>query len=323
MHFDKALKLIKQSKTIAVVGHVRPDGDTVGSALTLKMGFEAMGKAVDVFIDETDGEIPKYFSYISGFNAINPKPAERYDLLIIIDSSDEKRIGKYTKLRDKTAAVLVIDHHLDNQVKADLAVINTDAASCGEILYDFFTENNIEITKEIATALFTSISSDTGCFLFPNTTAHTHFVASELLKKDIDRETILYYNFRVYDPKSINGLLRVLKEIKFVNGGRIAITYLDYRLVKKLNFDNDERHKLQKYAIDANGVRASIFITENEPGSFHISLRSHGEVNVANVAKIFGGGGHKNASGAIIQGKYKEIIKNIISEVEKAIEGAE
>ena len=316
--FKNALKLLTDAKSVALVGHIRPDGDCIGCCSALRLWFLSQKKQADVYID---GQIPESLNYITGVTEFKTDIANltdipAYDLLLFVDCGDDRRIGACNILRESSRRVLCIDHHLNNSVTCDTLVCNTNMASCGEIIFDLFTQNNVNITQEMATALFTSVSSDTGCFLYPNTTAHTHRVAADLVEKGIDREMIMYYNFRVYDPKLIRGLLLVLKNIRFTSGGRIAITHLSNKFCRRYDFDHEERHKFQQYAIDAKGVRASVFLTETQPGQFHVSLRSHGNVNMAAVAEKYGGGGHRNAAGFIITGKYKNFIDTLIKDVE-------
>jgi len=335
--FKNMHQMLRDATTVAITMHIRPDGDAIGSALALRMALFNMGKRAYVFVE---GEAPKNFNYIHGWtkiiNSINTDDAEassltlqdgqciievenNYDLLVILDTGDEHRIGASKRLRDKCSKVLVFDHHLNPTIKADTVVSNPTMSSVGAMLFEFFEKYDIQVTKAMATALYTAVSSDTGCFLFPNTTWYTHYVASELMKIGIDVGDINYRNFRVYDPKTLDGMMKVLEKIQFVNDGKIAITYLDYKLVKKYNFDHDERHRFQRYATDADGVMVSIFLTEMERDEFNISLRANDQVNVADIAKQFGGGGHKNAAGMTAKGRYKVVIKQLLSAVEEAL----
>ena len=317
--FGNAFDLIKTAKTAAIVGHIRPDGDCVGSCLAMQMAFQDMGKKAEVFID---GVIPKQFYYLRGVDQIQTTlPTDKqFDLLVIIDTSSEDRLSIFTELRAHCKKVLCFDHHLGINIKADRVVTNPDRASCGELLYEFFTANKVRVTPDMATALYTSVSTDTGCFLYASTTAYTHIVAAELINIGVDIQTINYYNFRVYDKRLVAGFRQVLRNLHFRNGGTISITRLTLRNNKKYQFDFEERHKFKQYASDARGVRASIFLTQEGRNTHHVSLRSHGDVNVATVAKVFGGGGHKNAAGFTIHGKYTKIVKQIVHELEKVLQ---
>ncbi|MCL2756161.1 MAG: bifunctional oligoribonuclease/PAP phosphatase NrnA [Firmicutes bacterium] len=322
--FKDMRTLLRDAQKIAITMHLRPDGDCLGTAAALRLALLRMKKDVDVFVC---GEVPSNLQYLEGVSEFyivaekNDKGFEfdTYDLLVIVDTADGHRLGSCQALIESSDKVIVFDHHLNPTIRCDLLVSNPTRASCGEMMFEYFVTHNVNITRPMAVALYTAISSDTGCFLFPNTTAYTHHAASELMNKGIDITHVNYSNFRVYDPKTLSGLMEVLKNIKFVADGQIAITYLSYKMVKKYKFDHDERHRFQRYAIDAQGVKVSIFLTEQERDSFNVSLRSHGDINVSKIANHFGGGGHKNAAGLTIKGRYKNIIKQIVEKVEEIL----
>ena len=348
--FGNMFEMLQEAETVAVTMHIRPDGDSIGTALALKEALKAMGKRVWVFSEDIDIAYQNNFATISGFSKIahsnsievvhtddcedtNCKGHIRFthntpftevtlpciDLLVVVDAGEVHRLGENARLIGYSKKVLIFDHHLNANMECDTLVQNIERASCGEMMYEFFAEHNIEISKNMAEALYTAVSSDTGCFLFPNTTWYTHHVASELMKLNIDVAGINYRNFRAYEPKSLEGFMRVLSEIKFLSGGRITLTYLSHSLIQKYQFDHEERHRFQKFATDAKGVMVSIFVQEKEKGEFNISLRSVGDTNVAEIAQNFGGGGHKNAAGLQMKGRYKDIVKDLLEHVERAI----
>lgn len=315
--FKTAYDLINKSQTIAIVGHIRPDGDCVGSALALNSVLEEMGKTVSIFFDD---EIPKQFDYLEGFEKIQNDALSVdevvYDLLIIVDLNSADRLGRFGFLRERCNKVICFDHHIGFNIEdVDVVVSRTDYASCGEIIYKFFVANNIKMNKQIADALYTSVSTDTGCFLYPATTSSSHIIAAELMNLGCDFEKINYLNFQVYDPVIIKGLRQILRHLRLRCGGQLSYS----RLRNGKMFDAGARHKLKQYITDIKGVRVSILILQEGRRYYHVSLRSHGDVNVGIPAKHFGGGGHKNASGFTISGKYKKVVKQIVAEVEKQI----
>ena len=307
--------MAKEANTVAIVGHVRPDGDAVGSALAMQAALEKNGKHVSVFFD---GGVSDQFSYLEGFDKImDTLPASRdFDLLIIVDMNATDRIGEFECLTTTSTKIMCIDHHIGNSVKGDLIISDTSYASCGEMIYEFFVSNEIKITKQIADALYTSVSTDTGCFMYPCTTARSHRIAAELMEIGCDVEQINYINFRVFDRRFINGLKQIGHDLTFARDGKISLT----RLKKSNSYCASERHKFKQYISDIKGVKISILIAEDSENEFNVSLRSHGSVNVAAVAKEFGGGGHKHAAGFTIRGKYKKIARQIIKEVEKLLD---
>lgn len=320
--FEEIHKIIKSAKTAAIVGHMRPDGDCVGSCVAMRLALLSIGYDIaDIYID---GAVTSTFDYMAECKNIITKlfddpESKKYDLMIILDCGDEGRLGVFSGLRAYCKNVICVDHHQNNSVEANVTLVETQYPSVGAILYEYFREYDVKITKDIATALYTSIASDTGCFLFSNTTAQSHRIAADLMEHGINMEEINYYNFRVYDAQNIGILIYVLKNIKLYANKQIAVVCLPYSVIKKLSIDNDFRHRFQKYAEDIEGVRASVCLSERERGVFHVSLRSHGETNVAQVAEHFGGGGHRNAAGFQKNGNYKQLLKEVIDKLEKAL----
>jgi phosphoesterase RecJ-like protein len=324
--FGKTSTLLKQAQTIAIVGHIRPDGDSIGSSMALRYALLDMGKkTVDVFVDD---HVPDNFFYFRDFYKIKDKDFitnnawQKYDLLVIVDSSTEDRLGRCTQLRDHVKNVLVIDHHVNTTVMGDVVVSNPDHVSIGTMLYEYFTDpkTKIEITRDIATGLYTSMATDTGCFAQANTTSYSHRAAADLIDQGIDLETINYNNFRLYNRSILPGLGYALRNIKFFISGEVAVINIPHKVMKKFGLGG-EMHQFKKYASEANGVRVGVIMTEREKGKFNVSLRSHGDADVATVAQSFGGGGHKNASGFVANGKTKsrKLLKEILARVEKCI----
>jgi phosphoesterase RecJ-like protein len=315
--FEQLYCAIKAAKTAAIVGHVRPDGDSVGCSVAMRLALVGLGyRHVDMFVD---GEIPETFDYMSesrNFNKPTLPTDNKYDLLFILDSSDISRLGKCSDLTTRAQKIIVIDHHLGTSFDADLIISDSKRASAGEILFDFFESHKIKITRDIATALYTSISSDTGCFLFPCTSSYSHSVATKLLGYGIDLESIHYRNFRVVDPRNFGGLVYVLKKCKFFHNGKISLVCFPAKIVKKYKVDDQMRHRFQKFASDVIGVRISAFITGVDRRTFNVSLRSHGDANVAQIASGLGGGGHKNASGFTAKGRLRDVARKTVKAIQ-------
>ena len=312
-------KMINHAQNIAVVGHHNPDGDCIGCCVAMSLWLESKGKNVAIF---ADGDIPEKFSYMPKVQEFNAHPEiEHFDLLIVLDLSDSKRLGVWENLPNISDQIIVIDHHIKPAFKrVNILIDMPQYASCGEIIFELFELLKVKLTIEMATALYTSIICDTGCFLFSNTTANTHRVAEALMERHkLEIEMINFRNFRAYDRCVIPVVTYVLKNMKFEFGGRLSISVLPYKIVKKWNLNYESRHGLFKYATDANGVISSIFITELAKGEFNVSLRSLGDIDVAKIAQKLNGGGHRNASGATYKGQLKDLKQILIAEFAKVL----
>jgi len=212
--------------------------------------------------------------------------------------------------------IIVFDHHIGLTINADLVISRPTASATGEIIFEFLLSNDVKITKPIADALYTAISTDTGCFLYPSTTAATHRAAAALMDTGIDIETINYSCFRAHDQKFITDIQKVLGKLKYRRGGEIVFVSL---VMKR--FAESDRDKIKQIVADIRGVRVSIIMARTEKKMFYISLRSHGNVHVEKVARYFGGGGHKNAAGFNVEGRYKSIRKRVLRVVEDLLDG--
>ena len=316
---EKIKQMVSQAKTVAVVGHRNPDGDCIGCCAAVAEWLESKGKSVSIFVD---GDLSDKFSYIRKLDQFNlGADKEHFDLLNVLDLNDPDRMGVWQSLIAKSDKVMVIDHHIKPLFKqCDLLIDMPDFASTGVIIYRLFELLKVKITMEIATALYTSIACDTGCFLFTNTKAETHQVVASLMQKQkIDIETINFRNFRAYERSNMPLIAYVMKNMKFAFDGKLSIVVLPYKVVKKWNLNYESRHGLFKYATDVSGTISTIFLTELNKDDFNISLRSLGDIDVAKIAQTVGGGGHKNASGASYQGKCKDLLKVLLAEFAKVI----
>jgi phosphoesterase RecJ-like protein len=316
---DEINKIVSAAQTFAVVGHTNPDGDCIGCCVAVAEILINAGKSVSIFADGRVGEKFSYMPMAEQFNAHEPR--EYYDVLFIVDLNESSRLGKWEFLMERADKIIVLDHHINPTIEPTVLISMPERASTGEIMFNCIEKMGAEevLNKRIAEALYTSIACDSGCFLFANTTAYTHYVAQQLMKFDIDIETINFKNFREYNRRFIPIIAYVLNTMKFELDGRLAISVLPYAKVKKWRLTHDERHTFFKYTTDSSGVVASIFLTELTKGEFNVSLRSLGDIDVSAIAQIFGGGGHKNASGTTMRGTKAIVLKQLLAEFAKSL----
>jgi phosphoesterase RecJ-like protein len=314
---DEIKAIVRDGKTFAIVGHQNPDGDCIGACVTVAEILTIAGKDVSLF---NDGDIDEKFSYMPKVKEFNAKPMqEHYDVLFVIDLGDVNRLGSLKFLVDRADKIIVIDHHIKPTIQSDVLISLTNYASTGEILFNCIELAKVPLTTEIATAIYTSISCDTGCFLFANTSSYTHYIAQKVMEFPIDIELINFKNFREYDRDYIPAIIYVIKNMTSAFGGRLAISVLPYSKVKKWQLTHEARHGFFKYTTDGKGIIASIFLTELKRGEFNVSLRSIGNIDVSIIARALNGGGHKNASGTTMTGTKNKIIKQLLEEFKKVM----
>ncbi len=314
MRERKLVELVKTADTIAIVGHVRPDGDCVGSCLAAcnYITEQYPEKTVDVYLKEP----PVKFSYLKQFDRISQdsETGKRYDLCICLDSGDRERLGKNVIYLDTAKSSICIDHHITNQGYADANFVDADASAACELLYDFLDEE--KISKEVAECLYTGILHDTNVFKNSNTTQKTMQVAGAMMAKGINFSRIIDESFyrKTYVQNQIMGRA-VLESVLFLDGRCI------FSVVRKQDMDfygveaSDLDGIVDQLRITA-GVEVAIFLHEVENHVYKVSMRSNNVVNVSKIAAYFGGGGHVRAAGCTMSGSVHDVINNLSAQIE-------
>ncbi len=313
---NKVIEMIENSKDVAIFTHMRPDADALGSACSLKLVLEKLGKNADVFCD-TD-TISTNFTFIKGVNKVNRPMLMQYDTAIAVDCADIGRLGKYEQMFNAIENRLNIDHHITNDNFATVNFVK-DASSTGEILYFVYKALKVNLNRDIATALYAAISSDTGCFMHNNVTATSHKIVGYLMKQKIDIAKANYYLFKRRSLGQIKLQQIALKNLKFYIENKVAIMFLTANNFKDCDIGTNESFGLVDLCINIEKVEIGILISEIKPNLFACSIRGKGNVDCSLIAKVFGGGGHINASGCNIFGSCNSVINKLVRVSKKFI----
>lgn len=314
--FDK----IKEASSIVVLVHENPDGDAIGSAIALIKTIEKMGKKPECYIES----IPCNCEFL--FDKDNPiKPFDgmdvnkEFELCIALDCGSEERLGKAKELFEKAKFTICMDHHLTNSEYARINYIDSKAAATGEIIFDFITETENVIDKEIATAMYSAVVSDTGMFKHKNTTENTFKIASELMKYGIDITEITRKMFYESTANRTIFLGRILEGLELYSDNRICVLTAKVKDLEKYNIDESELDGMVEFARNIKGVEVGILMKPHG-NLFKASLRSNGKIDVAEIAQVFDGGGHKFAAGCRFDGVTCEMAKKmLVCELEKVL----
>lgn len=222
MIFQEIFKKIKDSNSIAIFTHIKPDGDCLGSGMALYYVCKKMGKDVQVFNSDV---VHKNFNFLVN-GVVKNKMEQDYDLYVSVDCPSSSKLGTFeSKYLNKTNTIN-IDHHITNSNFANLNYVDAKASSCCEIIYEFLIANNQELDSNVARAIMCGLSSDTGCFKHSNTSSKSHLLASELLKYDFDLEELNYYLFKIRNKKSIKLYAKAMNNLQCFKNDRIAIAGL-------------------------------------------------------------------------------------------------
>lgn len=303
---------IEQSDSIVIVGHVNPDGDTVGAGLALLLGLEKKypDKKIDFVLQDN---VPKNIAFLKGCDKIKKIEdviASNYNLAIFVDSATTERVGKVMELIGDIFKIN-IDHHISNPRYGDINVVK-DISSTSEIMYSLLKDLNIEISLEMGEALYLGLVNDTGNFAHSNVTDKTFLVASELMKLGVNNNKIVNDFFKTKSYERMRVLGKALSEMVFVEEKKLMYFYLSDKSLKELNAVKDDMEGIVEELINYAGSEVSLFLREEESGKIKGSLRSKHDIDVNRIAGIFGGGGHIKAAGFTTELSPQEIIKKVV-----------
>ena len=310
-------QLIGNAKTIGIAGHVRPDGDAIGSSLGMYLYLKKNypETRVDVFLEKVLPEL----TFISGSDKVKTDFAtdvESYDLFIVVDCSKD-RTGDAEKFFGAAKRTINIDHHISNPGTGDDIYIVPDASSACELVYDTLDPSKIDV--EIAKALYTGMVTDTGVFKYNNTSPKTMRVVAELISYGFDFGALIDHVFyeKTYVQNQILG--RALLESILLMDGRCIVSVVSKQTMEFYGVESNDLDGIVNQLLLTIGVDCAIFMYELAPLEYKVSLRSNGAVNVSEVAQMFGGGGHVRAAGCTVSGTYHDVINNLTKYIQKQI----
>lgn len=310
---------LRNHESFVIMSHLRPDGDALGCEIAMGLCLKALGKKVKVW--NQDGMLEKY-SFLPHSDLVVQPPAapEDFDVAIALDTAAQERVGTSMHSIGKVKLWINIDHHVSNIHYGDLAYIDPASPATGQILYELIRDQNLPFSREIADNLYVAISTDTGSFQYPNTTARTFEIGAELVKAGVDIGKISQQIYESYPRRRIDLLCGLLNVLKITCGDKVASFVLTQAMSKKVGALPEDNEGLIDTIRAIEGIIVAAFIEELEDGKVRISLRSKDPaVDVCKICAQFGGGGHKLAAGARITGDIvsveEKVLKAICNEI--------
>ena len=307
-------RALEQVKSVAIGGHVRPDGDCVGSCMGLYQFIKTWypDLQVDVYLED----IPESFKVlIVASKEIKGTVEEekQYDLFIALDCADMSRLGFSSVLFEKAKKTICVDHHISNAGYAGENHIVPEASSTSELVFHLLPYE--KITKEIAECLFLGIVHDTGVFQYTCTSPETMEAAANLMRKGIRANEIIDKTFyeKTYAQNQILG--RALLESSLLLDGKCIYTCLTKQIMDFHGVKPKDLEGIVSQLRVTEGVEVAIFLYQTDNEEFKVSLRASGDVDVSKVAGCFGGGGHKKAAGVTMKGTADEIVTLLTKEI--------
>ena len=306
--------IIKQSKKILLLSHVNPDGDTLGSMCALySMILERFKKKADMSVVSN---IPFNYTFLPNINL-----AQRffdtslvYDLVITLDVASIERVRDAKIFFDKAKCTINIDHHKTNPKYGNYQIIEPEASSCGEVLFNYFKENDWTITKDAAICLYTAIMTDTGNFRFENTKPNSLRAAADLI--DLGANPNQLYKL-CYESKTKNLVMfqnYCVNKAEFLNDNKIVYTTVYKKDLEKFSAGDDYTDGIAETLRAIDSTEVSFVLKEVESKLTKVSMRSK-KIDVAKICELFGGGGHTFAAGCTIKASIKDSIEKILREI--------
>ena len=300
-----AIRTIKEAKSIAILCHIHPDGDAIGSLLSLGLGLKAFGKRV--YMLSPDG-VPKTYQALASAGLIKKTCNKKTDLVITVDCSAGEMLGRSLPFAKNAQNILEIDHHLYRKPFGHSALVDPGATAVGEIIYLLLQRLGITITPSIAQSILASIIVETNAFRLPNTNARTFRICAQLFRfVDFHRFIEMIYWSKRKETALLSGIC--LARCKFIEDNRIAWSIVrrnDFRLVHGIDGDVDP---VPDEIRTIKGVEIVVFFRERNSRLLRVSLRSKGKANVGLLATSFGGGGHFDSAGCLIPNSQKMMRK--------------
>jgi len=312
----KLFEMLENQNTIAIVGHIKPDGDCIGSSLGLYNYIldNYPNKRVDVYLQPVNDK----FKFLKGVSSIiNETSNEIYDMSISVDCSDTERHGEFANVFQNAKNKVCIDHHRSNQGFGDLYYCDPDASSACEVVTRFFDIN--KISKACAECLYMGIIHDTGVLKYSATSEDTMYIVGKLISKGIDTQFIIdetFYKVR-YNQNRLTG--RALMDSKLFLNGKVIASCITKEIFDEFNATKDDTDGIIDKLRVTEGVEVAILGYQTDDNTFKFSMRSISYVDVSVISVYFGGGGHIRASGFSMEGNYDSSLQKILEMVEKQL----
>lgn len=320
----KLLAFIRGHDQFLVSGHVRSDGDALGSQLAFHHLLKKMGKKSHVVCDQ--GALPEY-RFLPGSDQVGSAPADlhkHYSAVFTFDSGSWERLERISAAIPRGEITVVnVDHHASNERFGDLNWVDPSFSACGEMVWELVKASGVKADQKIATCVYTTIVTDTGRFSFSNTTVETHLNAAELLGYGVRPAQIHNALFRQKTPEQLAFLAQILGQIRITEDGQVGWITISKAMVEKAGFVPGDTQEYIDQVKSIKGVRAAVLFKEqDEPGRVKVSWRTDAGVDGIVLASKWGGGGHPRASGATFRGTLEEAERAVLAETVNLVRGA-
>jgi len=321
--FQQIGELLHSHQSFVLLSHVRPDGDAIGSQLALGYALLAAGKSVRMIND--DG-VPENLAFMAGSEAIKTPPAEPLDveIAIALDTATKPRLGeKSLKAASKAKIWINIDHHISNPKYGDFNLIDAASPATGQIVYQLIIALGLPMPAESRDAIYVAVSTDTGSFQYPSTTAITYDLAADLIRRGLDVGTINSNTYDNFPYRRVELMRALLNTLERTPDGLVAHWEMNDQTRIDLALTPDDSEGLIDIIRAIRGVQVAVFFEELADGKIRVSMRSKDRrYNVCEIAMEFGGGGHALAAGIRMAGPLESAKSLVLEAIQHRINAA-
>jgi len=313
--FKKAWEKIKEAKNIVLISHINPDGDALGSSLSLYPILKEMGKSVKVF--NVTKPLPMYLDFLPNFDKVTDKLPKNIDLMISFDCGSFDRLG----IEERPKFLINIDHHISNTKYGDINIIDPTAASTSQVVYNMLKANDVKINKDSAICIYTALVTDTGSFQYESVNDKVFEMAADLVRCGVEPAFVSKMLFQRDRLSRLRLLAKAYETIELTCDGRVAFVEVTKEMMEITGAIKEDTDTIVNSVRAIASVEVACMLREDEDG-IKISLRSKNYADVSKVAVKYGGGGHIRAAGATIKNEFdfskvKNMLKQDLCEIVK------
>ena len=302
--FQKIKHIIDEGKRFLTTAHIDPDGDAVGSVLSMHWALESLGKKSVVYLKDP---IPYRYEFLPAPSSIiHELPGDRYDAIFVLDCGNLFRVGDgYEKLRE-LGRIINIDHHNTNETFGEINLIDTGACSTAEVMYRVFDSLHVSLSYKMAINIYTGIFTDTGSFRYENTNSSAFLICEEMLRLGVSPSYVSQMVHENHPKERFRLFGLILTTLETYDEDRIAIACVTREMFKETGTTSEHSDGFVETLREIKGTEVAVLLREIDRNKYKASMRSKGRVDVARICSVFGGGGHKSAAGCIIDGNIEE-----------------
>jgi phosphoesterase RecJ-like protein len=316
--FTRICEALATGRRFLVTSHARPDGDSLGSQIALALALESVGKAVRVVNRDP---VPGPYRAFPGIDRIEVAPSVEgaFDAAVVLECGEITRPGVAGLDR---YVVINVDHHAGNTAYGALNWYDPSAAACAEMVLDLNDALGAPMTRDIATHLYVAVLTDTGSFRHANITARSFELCRRAAAAGVDAAAVARQVFDSSHAGKLKLMGALLDGMRLEAGGHLAVLYLDDAILARTGATRDDLEGLVNLPFAAREIRAVLFFKVEGPEDIRVSLRSKGDVDVRAVAARYQGGGHVNAAGFSVRGRFDQVRDGLVGEVAAAIDAS-